>query len=146
MKRRARFLPADERAALLTAVGGDDGPAARRANALLLLDRGKPVRFVAEALFLDPATVRGWLEAHRAASPPPPGAGGAPDAQQAPDGTGPAARRAKSICPALAAVLCVAQTWEGLVSVALAQRFGMERESGEFCDIIQGVPSRGRFR
>ena len=85
MKRWAQFLSAGERAVLLAAVGGDDGAAARRANALLLLDRGEPVRSVAEALFLDPGTVRGWLEAHRAAAPPPPGAGGPPDAPQAPD-------------------------------------------------------------
>ena len=105
MKRRAQFLSAEERASLLAAVGGDDGPAARRANALLLLDRGKPVRFVAETLFLDPATVRGWLEAHRAASPPPPGAGGAPDAQQAPDETGSTAHAAAMFWAAAAHLL-----------------------------------------
>ena len=105
MKRRAQFLSAEERAALLAAVGGDDGAAARRANALLLLDRGKPVRSVAEALFLDPGTVRGWLEAQRAAAPPPPGAGGTPDAPQAPDGTGSTARAAAMFSAAVAHLL-----------------------------------------
>ena len=105
MTQRARFLSADECAALLAAVGGDDGPAARRANALLLLDRGKSVRFVAETLFLDPATVRGWLEAHRAAASPPPGAVETPDPPPAPDETGSTARAAAMFWAAAAHLL-----------------------------------------
>ncbi len=63
----AAFLTADERKAFTAAVhAGDSGePDTRRANALLLLDRGEPVRFVADVLFLDPDTVAEWRRAFR---------------------------------------------------------------------------------
>ena len=95
----ARLLSADERAAF-RAVLGEGGPAAQRANALLLLDAGRSVRFAAEALFLDPATVRSWLKERRAAAQPPPEE--IADATEAPDETGSSARAAAMFAAAAA--------------------------------------------
>jgi transposase len=38
---------------------------ARRANAILLLDKGKPCAEIAEFLYLDDDTIRGWYKAFR---------------------------------------------------------------------------------
>ena len=59
------FLTIAERTALLALVGrqSETHGAARRANALLLLDKGWSFEAVAEALFLDDSSVRAWRAA-----------------------------------------------------------------------------------
>lgn len=60
--KRSHFLSADDRRELLACVKRhrEDHGIARRANALLLLDDGKTCAQIAEFLFLDDDTVRGW--------------------------------------------------------------------------------------
>jgi len=59
---RSKFLSAEDRRELLACVKRqrEDHGVARRANALLLLDDGKSCAAIAEFLFLDDDTVRGW--------------------------------------------------------------------------------------
>ncbi len=59
---RPKFLSPDDRRELLACVKRhrEDHGVARRANALLLLDDGKSCAQIAEFLFLDDDTVRGW--------------------------------------------------------------------------------------
>lgn len=59
------FLTGPERQKLLTLVRAHNGThgVARRANALLLLDKGWSFKSVAEALFIDDSTVREWHSA-----------------------------------------------------------------------------------
>ena len=64
MKTNRNFLSAADRAALVKIVrdGLEEHRIVRRANALLLLDKGWSFAEVAEALFLDDSTVRIWLK------------------------------------------------------------------------------------
>lgn len=65
---RGGFLSADERAALKGVIRhpGEIHGVARRANAILLLDKGWSCAEIAEALFLDDDTVRTWHKHWRA--------------------------------------------------------------------------------
>ncbi len=67
MRKRACFLTADQREALLDILRQRKAAAlvGRRANALLLLDDGQSAWFVAKTLFLDPDTVRSRLREFR---------------------------------------------------------------------------------
>ncbi len=62
------FLSAKERAALKAVIGhpSEMHGVARRANAVLLLDKGWSCAEIAEAFFLDDDTVRTWLKHYRA--------------------------------------------------------------------------------
>lgn len=59
---RPNFLSAEDRRELLACVKRqrEDHGVARRANALLLLDDGKSCAEIAEVLYLDDDTIRGW--------------------------------------------------------------------------------------
>ena len=59
---RKGFLSALERRELEAFVRGqrEDHGIARRANAILLLDDGKSCQVIAEFLYLDDDTIRGW--------------------------------------------------------------------------------------
>ena len=59
---RSNFLSRDDRRELLSCVKRqrEDHGVARRANALLLLDDGKSCVEIAQMLYLDDDTVRGW--------------------------------------------------------------------------------------
>ena len=59
---RSNFLSLEDRRELLAFVKRqrEDHGVARRANALLLLDDGKSCVEIAQVLYLDDATVRGW--------------------------------------------------------------------------------------
>ena len=59
---RPNFLSLEDRLELLTCVKRqrEDHGVARRANALLLLDDGKSCVEIAQVLYLDDDTVRGW--------------------------------------------------------------------------------------
>ena len=59
---RPKFLSCEDRRALLSCVKcqREDHGVARRANALLLLDDGKSCVEIAQVLYLDDDTVRGW--------------------------------------------------------------------------------------
>ena len=61
------FLSAKERAALKAVIGHprESHGVARRANAILLLDKGWSCADVSEALYLDDDTVRSWLKRYR---------------------------------------------------------------------------------
>jgi len=61
---RGGFLSIEERAKLTQIVRrpGEDHGVARRANAILLLDDGKSCEEIAEFLYLDDDTVRGWYK------------------------------------------------------------------------------------
>ncbi len=64
MRKRASFLTADERKALLNVMRKRKVEAlqVRRANALVALDDGHSVQMVSRIFYLDPDTVRGWLD------------------------------------------------------------------------------------
>ena len=64
MKTNRNFLSPTDRADLMKIVrdGLEEHRIVRRANAILLLDRGWSYTDVAEALFLDDSTVRAWLK------------------------------------------------------------------------------------
>ncbi|MCP5086563.1 MAG: IS630 family transposase [Rhodobacteraceae bacterium] len=64
---RANFLSSDERFELERCVRRqrEDHGIARRANAILLLDKGKSCAEIAEFLYLDDDTVRGWYKSYR---------------------------------------------------------------------------------
>ena len=59
---RPGFLSSSERFELEACVRSqrEDHGIARRANAILLLDDGKPCQVIAEFLYLDDDTIRGW--------------------------------------------------------------------------------------
>ena len=59
---RSNFLSLEDRRELLVCVTRqrEDHGVARRANALLLLDDGKSCVEIAQVLYLDDDTVRGW--------------------------------------------------------------------------------------
>ena len=59
------FLTVPERKELLALVRAQSGShgVARRANAILLLDKGWSFEAVAEALFIDDSSVRAWRTA-----------------------------------------------------------------------------------
>jgi hypothetical protein len=59
---RLKFLSGEDRCELLSCVKRqrEDHGVARRANALLLLDDGKSCVEIAQVLYLDDDTVRGW--------------------------------------------------------------------------------------
>jgi hypothetical protein len=59
---RSNFLSLEDRGELLACVKRqrEDHGVARRANALLLLDDGKSCVEIAQVLYLDDDTVRGW--------------------------------------------------------------------------------------
>jgi transposase len=59
---RSNFLSVEDRRELLACVKRqrEDHGVARRANALLLLDDGKSCVEIAQVLYLDDDTVRGW--------------------------------------------------------------------------------------
>ena len=59
---RPKFLSVEDRRELLSCVKRqrEDHGVARRANALLLLDDGKSCVEIAQVLYLDDDTVRGW--------------------------------------------------------------------------------------
>jgi hypothetical protein len=61
---RAGFLSPSERRELFACVRGqrEDHGIARRANAILLLDDGKSCQAMAEFLYLDDDTIRGWYK------------------------------------------------------------------------------------
>ena len=65
---RGGFLSAKERAALTAVIRhpSEIHGVARRANAVLLLDKGWSCAAVSEALYLDDDTVRAWLKRYRA--------------------------------------------------------------------------------
>ena len=64
---RPNFLSSEERCDLEACVRRqrEDHGIARRANALLLLDDGKTCVQIAEFLYLDDDTIRGWYKAYR---------------------------------------------------------------------------------
>ena len=64
---RPGFLSPTERLELEVCVRSqrEDHGVARRANALLLLDDGKSCQVIAEFLYLDDDTVRGWHKTYR---------------------------------------------------------------------------------
>jgi|TARA_R110002051_G_scaffold323813_2_gene418667 transposase len=63
------FLSPSERRDLVACVRShrEDHGIARRANAILLLDDGKSCQTIAEFLYLDDDTIRGWYKTYRAA-------------------------------------------------------------------------------
>ena len=65
---RPSFLFAEDRREFLSCVKRqrEEHGIARRANALLLLDDGKSCAEVAQVLYLDDDTVRGWYKQYRA--------------------------------------------------------------------------------
>lgn len=67
MRIQPKFLSLSERAELLSCVRShrEDHGIARRANAILLLDEGKSCQVIAEFLYLDDDTIRGWYKAYR---------------------------------------------------------------------------------
>ena len=64
---RSGFLSCAERLELEVFVRSqrEDHGVARRANALLLLDDGKPCQVIAKFLYLDDDTIRGWHKTYR---------------------------------------------------------------------------------
>ena len=64
---RAGFLSSSERRELEVCVRSqrEDHGIARRANAILLLDDGKSCQAIAEFLYLDDDTIRGWYKTYR---------------------------------------------------------------------------------
>ena len=64
---RTGFLSAPERRELEACVRSqrEDHGIARRANAILLLDDGKSCQVIAEFLYLDDDTIRGWYKTYR---------------------------------------------------------------------------------
>lgn len=64
---RPGFLSSSERLELESCVRShrEDHGVARRANAILLLDDGKSCSLIAEFLYLDDDTIRGWYKAYR---------------------------------------------------------------------------------
>ena len=64
---RSGFLPLKDRRELEACVRRhrEDHGVARRANALLLLDDGKSCVQIAEFLYLDDDTIRGWYKAYQ---------------------------------------------------------------------------------
>ena len=64
---RRGFLSAPERRELEACVRSqrEDHGIARRANAILLLDDGKSCQVIAEFLYLDDDTIRGWYKTYR---------------------------------------------------------------------------------
>ena len=64
---RTGFLSAPERSELEACVRSqrEDHGIARRANAILLLDDGKSCQVIAEFLYLDDDTIRGWYKTYR---------------------------------------------------------------------------------
>ena len=64
---RPGFLTSSERLELVACVRShrEDHGVARRANAILLLDDGKSCQAIAEFLYLDDDTIRGWYKAYR---------------------------------------------------------------------------------
>ena len=65
----ADFLTPSERRELEACVRSqrEDHGIARRANAILLLDDGKSCQTIAEFLYLDDDTIRGWYKTYREA-------------------------------------------------------------------------------
>ena len=66
---RPSFLSPSERSELEACVRSqrEDHGVARRANAILLLDDGKSCQAIAEYLYLDDDTIRGWYKTYREA-------------------------------------------------------------------------------
>ena len=66
---RPSFLSPSERRELEACVRRqrEDHGVARRANALLLLDDGKSCQAIADFLYLDDDTIRGWYKTYREA-------------------------------------------------------------------------------
>lgn len=66
---RPGFLSPAERRELVSCVRSqrEDHGIARRANAILLLDDGKSCHAIAEFLYLDDDTIRGWYKTYREA-------------------------------------------------------------------------------
>jgi transposase len=66
---RPGFLSASDRRELVACVRShrEDHGVARRANAILLLDDGKSCQVIAEFLYLDDDTIRGWYKTYREA-------------------------------------------------------------------------------
>ena len=64
---RSNFLSAEDRHRLERCVRRqcEDHGIARRANAVLLLDKGKSCAEIAEFLYLDDDTICGWYKAYR---------------------------------------------------------------------------------
>ncbi|MDB9918980.1 helix-turn-helix domain containing protein [Amylibacter sp.] len=64
---RSNFLSAANRLELERCLRGhrEEYGIARRANAVLLLDKGKPCAEIAEFLYLDDDTIRGWYMVFR---------------------------------------------------------------------------------
>ena len=64
---RPGFLSSSERRELEVCVRSqrEDHGVARRANAILLLDDGKSCQAIAEFLYLDDDTIRGWYKTYR---------------------------------------------------------------------------------
>ncbi len=64
---KRNFLSKDERARLTSIArdGLEEHRVARRANAILLLDRGWCCEKVSDALLLDDDTIRGWFKIYR---------------------------------------------------------------------------------
>ena len=64
---RPSFLSSAERLELEACVRNqrEDHGVARRANAILLLDDGKSCQVIAEFLYLDDDTIRGWHKTYR---------------------------------------------------------------------------------
>lgn len=64
---RPGFLTSSERRELVACVRShrEDHGVARRANAILLLDDGKSCQAIAEFLYLDDDTIRGWYKTYR---------------------------------------------------------------------------------
>jgi transposase len=64
---RPGFLTSSERLELVACVRShrEDHGVARRANAILLLDDGKSCQAIAEFLYLDDDTIRGWYKTYR---------------------------------------------------------------------------------
>ena len=64
---RANFLSSEERAELEGCVRrhSEEHGVARRANAVLLLDKGKSCAAIAEFLYLDDDTIRNWYKSYR---------------------------------------------------------------------------------
>ena len=63
----SHFLTSEDRLELERCVRRrrEDHGIARRANATLLLDKGKSCAVIAEFLYLDDDTIRGWYKAYR---------------------------------------------------------------------------------
>ena len=64
---RSGFLSCAERLELEVCMRSqrEDHGVARQANTLLLLDDGKPYQVIAEFLYLDDDTIRGWHKTYR---------------------------------------------------------------------------------